>query len=187
MVLELVAYGLVALAALAVLFLILTYNSLVTKRAQIDNAWSQIDVQLKRRFDLVPNLVETVKGYAKHERGVFTEVTKARSAVAHASGGLAGKAEAENMLTGALKSLFAVAENYPQLRANENFKMLQEELSGIENKVAYARQFYNDTVLSYNTQLLTFPTNTVAGMFGFTPREFFKADAGERENVKVKF
>ncbi len=171
---------------LAALFFILTYNSLVVLRARIDNAWSQIDVQLKRRFDLVPNLVETVKGYAKHEKGVFTDVTKARAAVSSA-GSLADKAKAENMLSSTLKSLFAVAEDYPKLMANENFKMLQEELSGIESKIAYARQFYNDTVLSYNTSIQTVPTNMIAGMFGFTARDFFKADEGERKNVKVKF
>ena len=168
------------------LFFVLTYNSLVSLRARIDNAWSQIDVQLKRRFDLVPNLVETVKGYAKHEKGVFTDVTKARAAVSSA-GTLSDKAKAENMLSSTLKSLFAVAEDYPKLMANENFKMLQEELSGIESKIAYARQFYNDTVLSYNTSIQTVPTNMIAGMFGFTARDFFKADEGERKNVKVKF
>jgi LemA protein len=175
-----------AIAVLLVLFFVFAYNSLVTMRTRIDNSWSQIDVQLKRRFDLVPNLVETVKGYAKHEKDLFTDVTKARAAMASA-GSLAEKAKADNMLSGTLKSLFAVAENYPQLRANENFKMLQEELSGTESKIAYARQFYNDTVLSYNTSIQTVPTNIVAGMFGFAPREFFKAEGTERENVKVKF
>jgi LemA protein len=134
----------------------------------------------------VPNLVETVKGYAKHEKEVFENVTKARAAMASA-GNMADKAKADNMLSSTLKSLFAVAENYPQLRANENFKMLQEELSGIENKIAYARQFYNDSVLAYNTSILTVPTNIVAGMFGFAARDFFKAEGAERENVKVKF
>ena len=183
---ELLLGAFAVVLVLAVLFFIFTYNSLVAKRMQIDNSWSQIDVQLKRRFDLVPNLVETVNGYAKHEKSLFENVTKARAAVAGASG-MAGKAQAENMLSSTLKSLFAVAENYPDLKANENFKMLQEELSGIENKVAYARQFYNDTVLSYNTAIQTLPTNMIAGMFGFTPREFFKADEGERQNVKVQF
>jgi len=174
------------LLLVALVFAGLTYNSLVSKRAQIDNAWSQIDVQLKRRFDLVPNLVETVKGYAKHEKSVFENVTKARSAIAGAQG-LADKAQAENMLSSTLKSLFAVAENYPQLKANENFKMLQEELAGIENKIAYSRQFYNDTVLSYNTAIQTVPTNLIAGAFGFVMREFFKAEETERQNVKVQF
>ncbi|MEM2137953.1 MAG: LemA family protein [Candidatus Anstonellaceae archaeon] len=177
---------LIGLVVLVVLFFVLTYNSLISQRNRIDSAWSQIDVQLKRRFDLVPNLVETVKGYAKHEKETFENVTKARAAVA-AAGSMAEKARAENMLSSTLKSLFAVAEDYPKLMANENFKMLQEELSGIENKIAYARQFYNDTVLSYNTAIQTIPTSIIAGMFGFTAREFFKADETERENVKVKF
>jgi len=183
---ETLLLGIAVLAGLLVLFFILAYNSLVTMRARIDNSWSQIDVQLKRRFDLIPNLVETVKGYAKHEKELFTDVTKARAAMASA-GSIAEKAKADNMLSGTLKSLFAVAENYPQLRANENFKMLQEELSGVESKIAYARQFYNDTVLSYNTSIQTVPTNIVAGMFGFTTRDFFKTEGAERENVKVKF
>ncbi|MCL6089035.1 MAG: LemA family protein [Candidatus Marsarchaeota archaeon] len=183
---ETLMLGAGVVAGLVVLFFIVAYNSLVTMRTRIDGSWSQIDVQLKRRFDLVPNLVETVKGYAKHEKDVFTEVTKARAATASA-GTMAEKAKADNMLSGTLKSLFAVAENYPQLKANENFKMLQEELSGIESKIAYARQFYNDTVLSYNTAIQTVPTNFVAGAFGFAPREFFKAEGAERENVKVKF
>jgi len=184
--LELLIGGIAVVIVLAVVFFVFTYNSLISKKLQIDNSWSQIDVQLKRRFDLVPNLVETVKGYAKHEKSVFENVTRARAAVAGASG-MAGKAQAENMLSSTLKSLFAVAENYPELKANENFKMLQEELSGIENKVAYARQFYNDTVLSYNTAIQTVPTNLIAGMFNFTAREFFKADEAERQNVQVKF
>lgn len=174
------------LAIAAVLFFVLAYNSLVTLRTRIDNAWSQIDVQLKLRYDLIPNLVETVKGYAKHEKELFTDVTKARAATAKAET-IADKAKADSMLSSTLKSILAVAENYPQLRANENFKMLQEELSGIENKIAYARQFYNDSVLSYNTSIQTIPTNMVAGMFGFTQRDFFKTEGQERENVKVKF
>jgi len=177
---------LIGLAVLAVLFFVVTYNSLISQRNRIDSAWSQIDVQLKRRFDLIPNLVETVKGYAKHEKETFENVTKARAAAA-AAGSMAEKAKAENMLSSTLKSLFAVAEDYPKLMANENFKMLQEELSGIENKIAYARQFYNDTVLSYNTAIQTIPASLIAGIFGFVAREFFKADEGERANVKVKF
>ncbi len=184
--LEIILLALSVAVLLAILYFVLTYNSLVSQRARIDNSWSQIDVQLKRRFDLIPNLVETVKGYAKHEKETFENVTKARAAVSSA-GSMAQKAAAENMLSSTLKSLFAVAENYPTLQANENFKMLQEELSGIENKIAYARQFYNDTVLSYNTAIATVPTNIVAGMFHFVAREFFKADDAERENVKVKF
>ncbi|MFA6213666.1 MAG: LemA family protein [Candidatus Micrarchaeia archaeon] len=186
MALEIVLLAIGAVIVLLVLFFVFAYNSLVTMRMRIDNAWSQIDVQLKKRYDLIPNLVETVKGYAKHEKSVFENVTRARAATMSASG-VGEKAKADNMLSGTLKSLFAVAENYPQLRANENFKMLQEELSGVESKIAYARQFYNDSVLSYNTSIQTVPTNIVAGMFSFTAREFFKAGETERENVKVKF
>jgi len=186
MALEIVLLAIGAVIVLLVLFFVFAYNSLVTMRMRIDNAWSQIDVQLKKRYDLIPNLVETVKGYAKHEKSVFENVTKARAAIMSAQG-VGEKAKADNMLAGTLKSLFAVAENYPQLRANENFKMLQEELSGVEAKIAYARQFYNDSVLSYNTSIQTVPTNMVAGMFNFTAREFFKAGGEERENVKVKF
>jgi LemA protein len=183
---DIVLLALGGVAALIVLFFVFAYNSLISLRTRIDDAWSQIDVQLKRRYDLVPNLVETVKGYAKHEKDLFTDVTKARAATASA-GTMADKAKADNMLSSTLKSIFAVAENYPQLKANENFKMLQEELAGIESKIAYARQFYNDSVLSYNTSIATVPTNLIANMFGFKPREFFKAEEGERENVKVKF
>jgi LemA protein len=183
---DIILLALAGVVLLIVLFFVLTYNSLISQRTRIDNSWSQIDVQLKRRFDLVPNLVETVKGYAKHEKETFENVTKARAAVSSA-GSMAQKAAAENMLSSTLKSLFAVAENYPTLQANENFKMLQEELSGIENKIAYARQFYNDTVLAYNTAIQTVPTNIIAGLFHFTAREFFKVDETERQNVKVKF
>ncbi|MCX8194575.1 MAG: LemA family protein [Candidatus Micrarchaeota archaeon] len=183
---ELLIYIFAGLFILVLLFFILTYNYLITLRNRIDNAWAQIDVQLKRRYDLVPNLVETVKGYAKHERELFESVTKARAAMASA-GTVAEKAKADNILSSTLKSLFAVAENYPQLRANENFKMLQEELAGIENKIAYARQFYNDSVLSYNTAIQHIPTNIVAAIFNFKAREFFKTEGSERENVKVKF
>lgn len=184
--LELLLFGIGALVLLALLFAVLVYNGLIGKKNRIENAWSQIDVQLKRRYDLIPNLVESVKGYAKHEKAVFENVTKARSALMSAQS-VGEKAKADGILTGALKSLFAVAENYPQLRANENFKMLQEELSNTENKIAYSRQFYNDSVLEYNTAIQTIPTNIIAGMFNFTAREFFKTEGGERENVKVKF
>ena len=183
---ESLLFGLAALVAIALIVFVLIYNSLVTQRTRIDNAWSQIDVQLKKRYDLVPNLVQTVKGYAKHEKSVFENVTKARAATAGAQT-MAQKAKADNMLSETLKSILAVAENYPVLRASENFKMLQEELSGIENKIAYARQFYNDSVLSYNTAIQTVPSSLVAGMFGFSAREFFKAEREERKNVKVEF
>ena len=162
------------------------YNRLVVLRNRIENAWSQIDVQLKRRADLIPNLVETVKGYAAHEKEVFQKVTEARAALVHAEG-VRDQAEANNMLTGALKSLFAVAENYPELKANQNFMMLQEELSGVESKIAYARQFYNDTVLKYDNMREKFPSNIVAGMFGFSEREYFAVEEGERGPVKVEF
>ncbi|MFA5931156.1 MAG: LemA family protein [archaeon] len=163
------------------------YNSLVTTMKQVDNAWAQIDVQLKRRADLIPNLVETVKGYAKFEKGVLEGVTQARSALMTAKGPK-DSAKADNMLTGALKSVFAVAEAYPTLKANENFKALQEELSSTENKVAFARQFYNDMVMKWNTMILTFPNNIFAGMFGMNKdREFFTANEEERKAVKVDF
>jgi len=184
--LEIVMLAVGAVIVLFVLFFVFAYNSLVTQRNRIDNAWSQIDVQLKKRHDLIPNLVETVKGYSKHEKGVFESVTKARAAALGAQS-VSDKAKAEGMLSQALKSIFAVAENYPKLEASANFKMLQEELSGIEGKIAYARQFYNDSVLSYNTSIQTVPTNVVAGTFGFKARDFFKAEETDRENVKVKF
>jgi LemA protein len=172
--------------AVVVFFLIGTFNGLVVLRNRIENAWSQIDVQLKRRTDLIPNLVETVKGYATHEREVFQKVTEARSALMSAQG-VKNQAEANNMLTGALKSLFAVAEAYPELKANQNFMMLQEELSGTESKIAYARQFYNDTVLKYDNMREKFPSNIVASMFNFAAREYFEVGEAEREPVKVKF
>jgi len=162
------------------------YNGLVTMKTQIEEAWSQIDVQLKRRADLIPNLVETVKGYAKHEKGVFTEVTKARSALMSAKS-LDKKAEASDMLTGALGKLFAVAESYPQLKANETFMQLQKELSDTEDKVAYSRQYYNSTVMDYNVKIKLFPNTLIAGQLGFTAKDFFGATDEERKSVKVKF
>jgi len=168
------------------LWIVMAYNRLVDLRTKIENAWSQIDVQLKRRYDLIPNLVETVKGYARHEQKVFTDVTNARASMASAKT-VQEKAKADNMLAGTLKSLFAVAEAYPDLKANENFRMLQEELSGTESKIAYSRQFYNDNVMVYNTKIQQFPTNVIAGMFNFTQKEFFKTEGTERENVKVSF
>jgi LemA protein len=177
---------LVGILILVVLYVIWTYNTLVTLRNRIDNAWSQIDVQLRRRYDLIPNLVETVKGYASHEREVFEKVTEARSR-AIAAGTVAEQGQAENMLTQALRSLFAVAENYPQLRASENFMQLQEELSGTESKIAFARQFYNDTVLRYNNTRQSFPAVLLASQFGFGPREYFEMEEAAREPVKVKF
>lgn len=172
--------------AVIVLLLILIYNSLVRVRNQVKNAWAQIDVQLKRRNDLIPNLVETVKGYAKHEKGVFTEVTKARTQMMNASS-VEEKADASNMLSNTLKSLFAVAENYPDLKANQNFLQLQEELSGTENKIAYSRQHYNDMVMKFNTKIEVFPNNMIASIFSFKQEEMFKTDEAEKKNVKVQF
>ncbi len=167
--------------------LIALYNRLVVLRNRVDNAWSQIDVQLKRRYDLIPNLMETVKGYAKHESETFQKVTQARNMAVNA-GTVADQSAAENMLTGALKSLFAVTEAYPELKANENFMMLQEELSGTESKISYARQFYNDSVMSFNTAIQSFPANLIAGIFGFTARDYFEVELAEvREAPQVKF
>ncbi len=174
------------IAVVFILFVIATYNALVTLKARIEEALSGIDVQLKRRADLIPNLVETVKGYAKHEKGVFEAVTAARSALMSAKTPQ-DKAAADDMLTGALKSLFAVAEAYPDLKANTNFQDLQRQLEDTEDKVAYSRQFYNSNVLDFNTKVQMFPSNIIAGMFNFKTYEFFKADPAERENVKVKF
>jgi LemA protein len=176
----------VVLVVLLLLFFWLGYNSLVKRRNQVDNAWSQIDVQLKRRHDLIPNLVETVKGYAAHERGTFEAVTQARANAINAQTPVE-QAQAENVLSGALKSLFAVAEAYPDLKANQNFLNLQEELTSSEDRVAYARQFYNDSVLSYNTQIQKFPTVFLAGMFHFEKREFFDAAPEDTETPQVQF
>jgi LemA protein len=176
-----VGIGLLVIVALIALI----YNSLVRLRVRVENAWSQIDVQLKRRYDLIPNLVNTVKGYMKHEKGVLEEVTKARASLV--TGSMQAKAKASNQITESLKSIFAVAENYPQLKANENFKLLQEELSGTESKIAYARQFYNDSVMSYNEAIQVFPKNLFAKLFNFVKREFFEAGEEEKKNVKVEF
>jgi len=162
------------------------YNSLVNLRNRVKNAWSQIDVQLNRRADLIPNLVETVKGYAKHEKTVFENVTKARSSLMSAQTPKEN-ADANNMLTGALKSLFAVAENYPELKANQNFLELQSQLAETEDKIAYSRQFYNDTVLMYNNKIQMFPSNLLANQFNFTEAEFFEVEESAREVPKVEF
>lgn len=183
----LIAVGVVALIGI---FIWATYNSLVTLRIRVDEAWSDINVQLKRRLDLIPNLVETVKGYAKHEQGVFQEVTEARAQVINANG-VKDTAAAENQFEGALKSLFAVAEAYPDLKANENFKELQAELVDTEDKIQASRRFYNSGVTSLNTKIQTFPHNIVAGMFKFANRDFFDVDESERaaanKPVDVKF
>jgi len=163
------------------------YNGLVLARNKVKNAWSQIDVQLQRRFDLIPNLIESVKGYMAHEEGVLTKVTELRSSWANATT-ISEKATLDNELTGALKTIMAISENYPDLKANQNFSELQEELRNTENKIAYARQFYNDSVTMYNTKLQVVPTNIIASMFAFKEEELFKTDSEEaRQNVKVDF
>jgi len=176
----------IGVLVLLALFLILTYNRLVRLRNRVEAAWSQIDVQLKRRHDLIPNLVETVKGYAAHERETLESVTKARQQ-AVAAKGVEEQAQAENMLTATLRQLFAVAEAYPDLKANENFLALQEELTGTESRIAFSRQFYNEQVLAYDNALETFPSNTVAGMFNFEPKVYFEAEEASREAVRVDF
>ena len=177
----------VLILVILAIVIIVIYNSLVTTQKQVDNAWAQIDVQLKRRADLIPNLVETVKGYAKFEQKVLTDVTKARSAILSAKTPKESAA-GENMLAGALKTIFAVAEAYPTLKANESFLKIQEELSSTENKVAFSRQFYNDMVMKWNTMIATFPTTIIASMFGKKKeREFFEANEDEKKSVKVDF
>ncbi|MCG3178405.1 MAG: Protein LemA [Phycisphaerae bacterium] len=179
----------VTIVVLVLLVLVVAgmYNGLVKLRMRVKNSWSQIDVQLKRRYDLIPNLVETVKGYAAHEKDTLERVIQARNMAVNASG-VKAQAAAENMLTGALKSLFALSEAYPNLKANENFTQLQEELTSTENKISFSRQNYNDTVETYNTKVQSFPTNLLAGMFGFREEEFFEVEeAAQREAPKVKF
>jgi len=176
------------LVVILVLWIILAFNKLVRLRNRIENAWSQIDVQLKKRFDLVPNLVNVVKAYMKHERETFAEITKARSIMSQAGKeDVKKKAQANNMLSDALKTIFAVAENYPKLRASENFMQLQEELSGIENKIAYARQFYNDEVLKLDNATDVFPTSIIAKLFGIGKKDYFEAGKEEKKPVEVKF
>lgn len=186
MIVGMIAGGVLAL--FVVLFLIVTYNSLVQLRQRVQNAWSQVDVQLKRRYDLIPNLVNAVKGYAQHEKDTLDKVTQARN-MAITAGSVSEQARAENMLSGALKSLFAVAEAYPELKANANFLQLQAELSGTESKIAFARQFYNDTVQIFNTKIELFPSNLVAGMLGFVTVDYFtlQEEAEARQNVQVTF
>jgi LemA protein len=181
---------LIVVAVVLILAAIATYNGLVSKKVETENAWSQIDVQLQRRHDLIPNLVETVKGYASHEKDTLERVIQARNMAVSAKG-VAEHAQAENVLTGALKSLFAVAEAYPDLKANENFRALQEELTATENRISFARQHYNDSVSQYNTALMRFPANIIAGVFGFRQVEFFQLDPAEMDAVRkapqVKF
>ena len=181
-----VALIILVVMVLLVLYVISLYNKLVKLRNRIENAWAQIDVQLKRRWDLIPNLVETVKGYASHERETLEAVIAARNAATTASGP-AEQAANENMLTGALRQLFAVSEAYPELKANQNFLELQEELTATEGRIAYARQHYNDQVTKYNTGIETFPAVVIAGMLRFNEREYFEADDESRGNVSVEF
>jgi LemA protein len=176
----------VAVVILLLLVLMWTYNRLVRLRNRSENAWAQVDVQLRRRYDLIPNLVETVKGYASHERGTFEEVTAARTAAQQAQG-VEEQAQAENVLTAALGRLFAVAEAYPELRATENFQQLQGQLADVEQKIAVSRQVYNDTVLTYDNALETVPTNVIAGVFHFRPRAYFEAEGVTREAPAVQF
>ena len=169
-----------------VLFVVFLYNSLIRLKNNIENSLSQIDVQLKRRNDLIPNLIESVKGYMKHEKTLLENITKARTSILKAKT-IESKSSASNMLSETLKSLFAVSENYPKLRANENFLQLQEEISGTENKIAYARQHYNDVVMVFNTKIETFPNKIFADMLKFTKKPLFEATAAEKKNIKVKF
>jgi LemA protein len=176
----------VGIVAFVLLFGVYLFNRLVRLRVRAENAWSQIDVQLRRRYDLIPNLVETVKGYAAHERELFEDVTRAR-AQAQAASGVQDQAQAENQLTRTLSRLLAVAENYPELKASQNFLALQEELTGTESRIAYARQFYNDTVQALNTLIQSFPSNIVAQLGHFQPRAFFEIEEPQRGPVSVQF
>lgn len=177
----------IALIALILLWVIGVYNGLISLKNQVKNAWAQIDVQLKRRHDLIPNLIETVKGYASHEASTLEKVVKARQMTVNIGDNVKERAAAENALSSALKSLFAVAENYPDLKANQNFLQLQEELTSTENRISFARQFYNDSVLQYNNKKEMFPSNIIAGIFNFENKEFFEISGAEKEVPQVKF
>ncbi len=182
-----VGYIILAIVVVVVLAIIGMYNGLVQSKVKVDNAWSQIDVQLQRRFDLIPNFVETVKGYMSHEKETFEKIAALRTSWAN-SGSVSEKADLDNQLSTSLKTIMAVAENYPELKANQNFADLSEELRNTENKISFSRQFYNDTVTMYNTKLQVFPSNIIAGMFNFKPSDLFKAESDEaRKNVKVDF
>ena len=181
-----IGWIILGIVVILVLTVIGIYNSLVSLRLRVKNAWAQIDTQLKRRFDLIPNLVETVKGYAAHEQATLEKVIAARNSYASATT-VEDKAAANNELTQTLKSIFALSESYPDLKANQNFMALQTELTGTEDKIAYSRQFYNDTVQMYNTAIMKFPANIIAGMFGYKEEPFFKIDEAEKEPVKVQF
>ncbi len=171
---------------LVLIFIVGTYNLLVRSRNRVQNGWHQIDVQLKRRIDLIPNLIETVKGYAAHEKAIFEKIAEARAMAMGAKGPMEA-AKANSQLTETLKTLFAVAENYPDLKANQNFLKLQEELAHTENNIAFSRQFYNDVVMDYNNRVQMFPSNIIAGIFNFKPAEFYRVPEAEREVPKVKF
>jgi LemA protein len=177
----------IVIVAVLVIYSIASYNGLIRRRNQVENSWSQIDVQLKRRIDLIPNLVETVKAYAAHEKDTLDAVVRARNAAIAAPDTPAGQAEANNQMTGALRQLFALSEAYPDLKANQNFLALQEELTATEGRVAYARQFYNDSVLGYNNKIQAFPTVFFARMLKFDKREYFETDEAAREVPKVQF
>lgn len=181
-----IGWIILAVVIAIVLYIISTYNGLKTLQKRVENGWSQIDVQLQRRFDLIPNFVETVKGYMKHEAATFEKITQLRTSWAN-SQTISDKAEIDNQLSGALKTIMAVSENYPELKANTNFLQLSEELRNTENKISFSRQFYNDSVTMYNTKLQVFPSNIIAGMFHFTSAELFKTDDEARKNVKVDF
>ena len=182
-----IGYIILAIVVVLILYVIASYNSLVSLKNKVNNGWAQIDTQLQRRFDLIPNLVETVKGYMHHERETLENVVKARQGLENATG-VAQKAEADNVLTGTLRSLFAVAEAYPDLKANKNFSELQMELTSTENKISFARQFYNDVVMRFNTAIQTFPKNIIASMFSFKEREYFEIENAEaKHRVEVKF
>lgn len=184
-------YIILIILAIVIFWLIITYNGLIKSKNRTDESFSDVDVQLKRRYDLIPNLIETVKGYMNHEQGTLTEVTNARANAISASNKkdatLAEREDAENMLSGTLKSLFAITENYPDLKASQNFLQLQDEISDTENKIQAARRFYNSNVRDFNTKIQVFPTNLIAGFLKFVKYEFFQANKTERENVKVQF
>ena len=181
-----IAWSLIAIGIILFIWAAAVFNSFIGKRNRVKNAWSDIDVQLKRRYDLIPNLVETVKGYKEYEASVLENVTKARAGAMNVQGGdAANRAQAENMLSGALKSFFAITENYPQLKASENFKKLQEELSSIENDIQSARKYYNASVRELSNAIQVFPANIVAGIFGFRQAKFFGADENEKNAVKI--
>jgi len=177
----------ITVVAVIALWAMFAYNAFVRLKNQVENSWSQIDVQLKRRTDLIPNLISSVKGYMKHEKGTLDSVTSARTAMMNAGSDPTKVADASNMLTGALKSLFAVSESYPDLKANQNFMQLQEELAGTENKISASRQYYNDSVMDYNTKLESFPSNMIAGMFHFKEKDLFEIKEVERNAPKVEF